>query len=443
MADLGIKKLTEKAELSDFVKFMRWLRAEYGTGVAYSYTPQNYIGSEHFRAWARLGRPTSKMPTAEEKYQAKFRPAPEKPQEYYLPRVPAEIRKQAEQTTPWLYTGQTEEQYKAERPWLQVGITEEDFLRLQMGLPTKSDEEAARWRERREIQSEMWANERARQGMMAEQYNWQAQRWAGLTQGMGGGGGDRQAQAQSYAAGIQEAMALLNPDRDWAQMQMLQTKLKQNPYAPDESNINQLWEDYEMQRAEADRWDRLAKDVQRRTKDPSDPLYMSYDPLDTITPEQRRASNILRAAKTSQDRLFELEGNLAEQATYSWGAPTAGGYPGQPYETETGEVVTGTMYGMGAPAEARPWHPATPGWMSKMYPGATEAQLWGTREGGKPSLAPPDPTAWQRLSPTEQSKWIGYGEYIGADPGKLLTQMGQMLPQPRRGTSWQAARQYA
>jgi hypothetical protein len=286
--------------------------------------------------------------------------------------------------------------------------------------------ELAQWQTQEQARGELWRRWETQQGVKEARWNAEQARWANMAMGMGGR--DNTQMAKAWSAAMGEAIGMLDPNRDWARISDL--KRLQNPYEPAESNVNQLWEDYESQRAETDRWAKMEKDVMSRYQDPKDPLYIGEAGED-MTPEQWRAHRILTSAKIAKDKLLELEGRLAEEATYAWGDPISGGI-------DTG--VGGRSYGED-PGIPTSWHPETPDWLSRMYGTTEEAKLWGTRGGARPTLGPPSPQAWQRLSQPEQQRWMGYAEYLGADPAKLLGQMGQMLPQRKAGTRWQPARQ--
>ena len=281
-----------------------------------------------------------------------------------------------------------------------------------------------RWDAAQAAKERLWANWRAQQGVKEQQWAAQTQRWVNMANRMGGG--DRSGMAQAWNAAISELIGTLDPNRDWAKIWQL--KSRPNPYSAPEENINQLWEDVQVQQEEVKRWEALEKDVQKRFKDTTDKLH--YDPLDVSDPDQQRAIAILRGAKTAKERLFNLEGQLAESATYSWGAPTSEGM-------DTG--MGGTAYGEDVAVD-RPWHPETPDWLSKFYGTEEESKIWGTK-GKKLALSAPSPTAWAGLTPPQQERWMGYAEWHGADPESLLSEMWQALPQRKRGSSWRPVTQ--
>ena len=242
---------------------------------------------------------------------------------------------------------------------------------------------------------------------MAEQYNYQAQRMGLRAQT----GGLQQAElAKAWESVQAERLAATTGTGDWLKKWDIQQE--QNPWKMQRT----LDEEIMATREEIKNLGAVAKIIRERQKDPTDPLFVNIDRPDVATtPEQWRAHQIMSNLKAAEDKLVE------------W--TTSPDY----IEGRKGAEVP-VSAGEGFVQPTKPTGPATPAWLSKLEPtmGATV---------GKMEPTPPSGQAWGRLTPSQQQKWGGWAEWGGYKPEDILFQTQQMLPRPRTGTRWSAARQ--
>ena len=265
-------------------------------------------------------------------------------------------------------------------------------------------EQKEQWQARTQTQERMWESERARQGMMAEHYGYQAARM-----GLRAKPYEEAEKAKMFEFARSASLAGLEGDRNRIKRYELQNK--PNPWKMQRTVDEEIQETKENIKGLRE----ANKIIQQRMKDPTDKLYMNVDDPTAMTdPEQWRAHEIMSRLKTAEDKLVEW----TTSPDYVQGLAEA-----------RGEVASPTIEPAGRPAT-----PETPQWMRELHP------TMGARLEKQTPVAP-SPALWQRWLPSQRQQYLGYAKWAGGNPEDILWQATRPLGQPSRGARWQPARQ--
>ncbi len=332
----------------------------------------------------------------------------------------------------------------------QLDVAKFEFTQQQAGL--RQQEAGARLEEeqrqfdflqKRDVQRGMFAGERLRQqGILGQQQIVQQQLAARGRQE------PRILEAEKsriFEDARRELLGGLTGAENW--IKRWEAKNKPNPFQQTSREVRQG--NIDAVREEVKGLKEAASIIQKRQKDPSDPLFLNVDRPDVATsPEQQYAIGIMSRLHTAEDKLLEFTApNRAEiEAAEITGVDPAkiGGLAvrfasnrGDPefanMTIEEQKALTSVALEAGfstVPEPARPTTPPTPSFISKLFP--SQAGNLSVANIGRVSGQ-----AFGRLTPSQQQGLLGFAEFQGMEPSEILPQFTQRRPGPR----WQPSSQ--
>ncbi|KKN57540.1 hypothetical protein LCGC14_0560860 [marine sediment metagenome] len=328
----------------------------------------------------------------------------------------------------------------------RFGLQQQQFgvSQAQFGARLAEEQRQFDFTARREAQGELWAGERARQGALGEQFNLQQQRLALQGQRPPQGIQDEE-RARIFEGARAEILRGLTGPQDW--IRQWEAQNRPNRYAGADKDPQDA---IDQTRQEVKELKEAASIIQKRQKDPGDPLFVNVDrPEMPTTPEQTYAIGIMRNLRTAENKLLEFiapSPTGAEAAEVTGTDPSRIGglavqYAGNPeapqfanLTMEEHQALTRTaleLGGFGGGEEpARPTAPPTPAFISKLFP--SQAGTITRANIGRVSGQ-----AFGRLLPSQQQGLLGFAEFQGMEPGEILPQFTQR----RTGARWTPASQ--
>ncbi len=260
-----------------------------------------------------------------------------------------------------------------------------------------------------------------------------------LVSGVQGRGGDRRQQAADWQQRRDTLLGVLDPNLDW--IQKFQLEGQTNPFAPGEETLE---DEIKQVEGELGAYDRAYQRIQKRLKDPDDPLTLGTALLDPALREgqrgtefggaQAQALQIIQGRKDLTEKLINLESEAAGVTPEQFQMLSGRNAPMQEVRAGVGNIPR-------APREPRdrepprPTTPATPDWLRTLYPqlGENISKITPIALSGQ---------AFGRLDPSQRQQWQGFVNWAGGSAQDLLAQTQRRLPQPTRGTRAAPARQF-
>jgi|6_EtaG_2_1085325.scaffolds.fasta_scaffold01346_2 hypothetical protein len=306
-------------------------------------------------------------------------------------------------------------------------------------------------------QQEEEANERAQQGLLAEQYGYQAQRLANYGRDVDAERAElkRLKNEMEYDSFIRSRIAALSASpRSWIDLYKWQNE--PNPFA-----VQQRTPEEEVVAAEKEvkLYQAASNILSKREKDPTDPLFVSANPNisnQPLTPEQTFAAGIRQRLRNAEDKLIEftipteaeagaadITGTTPEKIrglAHQWASNREHpDFANVTPEEQRALMAVAMESGFGdKPAPPAPTMPEIPRWLQ------TASGITGRVPKTRQPMLTPSGQSWSRLNPTQREMFAGLSDFAGERPFEdVIGQTQSMLPQaPSLGSNrWSAALQ--